>query len=127
MKAIVPCTADAVTAALVEAALKKAESAGQDAAAAFLKTTKCDAHGHILDMCGFAYVRTYRSDPAVTAALLQLKLATPMVESGGYELHCFDFKISDQSISIHEAAAEAAADVLTKELGQKFYMWSRLD
>lgn len=46
---------------------------------------------------------------------------------GGYELYGFDFGIHEQSISLDEEAAKAAAEVLTKELGQPFYMRSRLD
>jgi hypothetical protein len=48
-------------------------------------------------------------------------------ESGGYEVHGIDFGIREQSVSLEEAAARAAAESLTAELGQPFYMWSRLD
>jgi hypothetical protein len=63
----------------------------------------------------------------VTAALLELRIANPNPVYGGYELSGFDFGIHEQSISLDEAAAKAAAEVLTKELGQPFYMRSRLD
>jgi len=79
------------------------------------------------DACGYAYVRTYESHSKVTTALLKIGAADPLVESGGYELHGLNLKIREQSIQIEEAGAREAARVLTKRLGQQFYMWSRLD
>lgn len=78
-------------------------------------------------MLRYAYVRTYDSHSKVTAALLNLKVADPLVESGGYELHGLNFGIQYQGMQIEEIAANAAAHCLTERLGQKFYMWSRMD
>ena len=58
---------------------------------------------------------------------MKIGCADPLVESGGYELHGLKFGIEDQSMQIEEAAAREAARLLTEGLGQKFFMWSRMD
>jgi hypothetical protein len=58
--------------------------------------------------------------------LLELRVANPNPVFGGYELSRLDFGIHEQSISLNDAASRAAAEVLTKELRQPFYMKSRL-
>jgi hypothetical protein len=125
MTTIQPVKADDETIAAVRDALAVAEKAGRTAAEAYrsLHWPK----GNVVDTCGYAYVRTYDSHSKVTAALLKIEAAHPLIESGGYELHGLHFKIRDQSMQIEEAAAHEAARVLTEKLGQKFYMWSRMD
>jgi hypothetical protein len=99
----------------------------QDTAAAELRCgrMRCTSEGHIADPCGFAYLRTYSSYSSVTAALLELKIAYA-VETGGYDLQ-LNFGCREQSITFNEAAARAAAAILSEELDQKFFMKSRLD
>jgi hypothetical protein len=125
MTTIQPVEADEHTIAAVSAALSEAESAGRKAAKTF--RAKHWPKGNVGDACGYAYVRTYESHSKVTAALLKIGAADPLVESGGYELHGLNFKINEQSIQIEEAGAREAARILTERLGQHFYMWSRLD
>jgi hypothetical protein len=125
MTSIQPIEADEETIALVRQALTSAEQAGKEAAQAYRLANW--PNGHVVDTCGYAFVRTYDSHSKVTAALLNLKVADPLVESGGYELHGLNFGIQYQSMQLEEIAANAAAHCLTERLGQKFYMWSRMD
>jgi hypothetical protein len=125
MTTIQPVDADEHTIAAVRAALSEAEKVGRKAAEAF--RVKNWPNGNVGDACGYAYVRTYESHSKVTAALLKIGAADPLVESGGYELHGLNFKIREQSIQIEEAGAREAARILTERLGQQFYLWSRLD
>ena len=127
MTAIKSVKADAETLAAVKKAVKRAEEAGRKSAEEFGRTAPRNAQGLILDTCGMAWVLTCDAHSKVTAALLELKIANPNPVYGGYELYGFDFGIHEQSISLDEVAAKAAAEVLTKELGQPFYMRSRLD
>lgn len=73
---------------------------------------------------GFANVVTYDISE-ITQAMVELGIAHPSAV-GGYNI--YDLKrCAVQSIDVHEAGAEAAAQFLTQQLGQKFYMNSRLD
>ena len=75
---------------------------------------------------GFAWVVTYEAQSEITQALVDLKYA----HVNGTKSYIVDFVMKDvhsSMIDTMEAAAEAAADVLTEELGQKFYSNSMLD
>jgi hypothetical protein len=125
MATIAPVEADELTVSMVRSAISEAENAAREAAEAY--RVKCWPNCDVRDTCGYAYVRTYESHSKVTAALLKVGAADPLVDSGGYELHGLHFNIREQSLQMEEAAAREAARILTERLGQRFYMWSRMD
>lgn len=73
---------------------------------------------------GFANIVTYDISE-ITQAMVELGIAHSSAVSG-YNIYGLK-KCTVQSIDVHEAGAEAAAQFLTQQLGQKFYMNSRLD
>jgi len=119
--------ADPETIERVMRAVQMAEDAGRAAAKEFSDRAERDASGrHIADAAGYAEVRTYDSGTAITKALLKLGIIRPKGHAGYYSLN-LRFDIRDQSITLHEAAARAAAEVLEKELGQEFFMRGFMD
>lgn len=118
--------ADAETIARVSQAIERATAASEQAARDFLNSSelKHDAHGQIVDACGYARVHTYDTGTSVTAALRSLGI-TDRKHGGHYDLKGFFFSpghfgIREQSITLWGNAAKAAAKVLTEELGQDF-------
>jgi hypothetical protein len=63
--------ADAETIARVNRAIERATAASEQAAREFVNSLdlKRDAHGQIVDACGYAQIYTYDTGTAVTAAL----------------------------------------------------------
>ena len=72
---------------------------------------------------GFANVCTYEISE-VTQALLQIKAANAYSD-GDYLISVNQYRTSN--LDLLEVGANAAAKFLTKELGQPFYVKSRLD
>jgi len=76
---------------------------------------------------GFAWVTTYDAQTEITEALLRQGFAKSY-DTRGYRVEEVMRGVQDGfMIDTAEKAAEAAATMLTTELGQKFYMESRLD
>jgi hypothetical protein len=75
---------------------------------------------------GFAWVVTYQAQSEITQALIDLKYAH-VSEGSTYVVDEVMKDVQDTLIDTREAAAEAAAEVLTAELGQKFWSNSMLD
>lgn len=77
------------------------------------------------DVCGHCNVVTWYSNTEVTQALIDLKLARSF--SDGY-YHIFNLETYPvQSLGVAEAGMTAAAEYLTKELGQGFRIYSTWD
>lgn len=110
---------------LVQEAVKEASdiyfTASKDAHENFFKK---DSSGLPVDLCGYANVITHKPNSEITQALLNLNLA---YSAGNYyvvsQLHSYP----SQSITVHEAGANAAAVYLTEKLKQAFFVNSYLD
>lgn len=100
----------------VRAAVTKARAAAKMAEAAN------PANG----LFGFSWVSTYDAQTDITQALLDLGYATS-TGGRGYRVGEVMKDVRSDMIDTLEAAAEAAASVLSSELGQEFFMESRLD
>lgn len=83
-----------------------------------------DTDGHPKDVCGYANVITHDSQSEITQALIDLELV--WVSGSTYYINNLN-TYPTQSITVNEIGAKAAADFLTKELGQNFYMKSHWD
>lgn len=110
----------------VKRAIAAATEAGNAAAQAFFDRATKDGRGFVADASGYAFVKTYDSNTPVTKALLKLGIVRPKYGLGYYHLK-LSFSIRDQSVTLQEEAASAAAKVLTEELGQEFFMSSSID
>ncbi len=75
---------------------------------------------------GFAWVVTYQAQSEITQALIDLNYAH-VSEGSTYVVDEVMKDVPSPLIDTREAAAEAAAEVLTAELGQKFWANSMLD
>lgn len=75
---------------------------------------------------GFSWVVTYDAQTEVSEALLAFNHAESTGDRG-YRVYEVMKDVHSLMIDTVEAAAKAAAEVLTSELGQKFFMNSRLD
>lgn len=109
----------------VKATVEEARSISLAAAKAYAATATRAKDGFIADVCGDALVVTCDTATEVTDALLQTQLARARSD-GTYVVSAVQ-SIADQALGVHEAAARAAAEYLTQELGQRFYMESRWD
>jgi hypothetical protein len=76
--------------------------------------------------CGFAWIETDDTTSAITDALLRLKLARN-VTGHAYHVEALGNVEHSPSMDYNELLARAAAESLTGELGQGFYMHSRPD
>ena len=113
---------------LVKQAIQRAEAAAKAAGDEFLNSARFDSTGFVCDACGTAFIRTNESHTAVTRALKKLGIVG---NKDGYyysvNLH-FDLGYPfGQSINLEQKAAEAAAKILTQELGQEFYVRTLMD
>jgi ribosomal protein S27AE len=104
---------------IVEAAVTEAMGSAAKATREFLAK-----HGD-RDACGFAWVTTYEKGTSKLVRELK-KFGFSKSYGGGYQLWN-PSKSYTQSISALEAGADAAAEVLTRRLGVKFYSGSRMD
>ncbi|MFC4231468.1 hypothetical protein ACFOW1_06185 [Parasediminibacterium paludis] len=75
--------------------------------------------------CGWSHVVTWESNTEITQALVDLGFANSYAD-GYYYINGLK-SYPGQSIDVDEAGAKAAAEFLTKELGQKFSYHSRFD
>lgn len=111
--------------------VRRAIAAARESASAILEGSRSkmrrDDSGMFIGLYGFAEVVTYFCRSEITAALLAEGLARPGADSAyrvkGWE-DGLDF---EGSVDLAEAAADAAATLLSRELGQRFFMHSRLD
>lgn len=76
-------------------------------------------------ICGFAYVVLYKSDSIITQALVNLNLVYTSADKI-YWIK-FDKHYPTQSLDAQEVGAKAAAEYLSKELGENFYTHSKWD
>lgn len=100
----------------VRAAVEKARAAAQ-------KIVADRSEGGLF---GFAWVMTYDSQSEVTQALVDLGFVN-VFGGRGYQVKEVMEDVHSSMIDTLEEAARAAADILTAELGQGFYVNSMLD
>ncbi|HEU5373803.1 MAG TPA: hypothetical protein VFV38_00030 [Ktedonobacteraceae bacterium] len=114
---------------LVKDTVIEAKKAATQAASQKYEAAPKDTHGIVLDVCGFAYVVTEESHTEITQALVELGLAHAMVKDTiqHYKIRALGELPCTQGLSIEEAAAEAAAAVLTETLHQQFFVYSVWD
>jgi len=111
----------------VKKAVYEAHIAASHAAEEYIKAAHRNKDGDIMDVFGFAHVKTWESHSEITQALLDLGFAKP-IGGLGYTIYEVTKGINTASIlGVEEAAAKAAADKLSELLGQSFYVDSRLD
>ena len=80
----------------------------------------------MIDTAGDAFIHTYESHTAVTRALKELGIVGN--KDGGYYWVKLDLGFGyEQSINLDETVANAAAKVLTEELGQEFRVRTMMD
>lgn len=121
IKKIIP---SAETLKKVKEAWDKAQSIGYSASKDYYDNYPFIRNGERLGPCGFCNIITYEAHTEITEALLQLEIATSIEQKYIiYGLKTFPSQLLD----IEESGAKAAAEFLTKELGQNFYTHSRLD
>lgn len=85
------------------------------------------ASGHIIDVCGFAYVVSHEANSPIINRMRKLGIIKLWMGTG-YRVEIPGIcGMGNQSLTVDEKAAEAAANYLTSRLGVKFYMTSRLD
>lgn len=109
----------------VKRVLGEAHLAAEKAAAEHYKTHKA-SDGIVHDACGFAYVVSEDSQAPVIQAMLQLGEAR--VIGRLYYISEFCSGVRDQALSTHEAAANAAANVLQKAFSEvQFFIRTRWD
>lgn len=77
------------------------------------------------DVCGTACVITYDAGSVVTQSMLAAGLAH--ASAGKHYIVDLQFQIDTQAMNVYEAAAKAAAESLAEELGQEFFVHTRMD
>jgi hypothetical protein len=114
-----------VTLQLVKDTVIEAKKAATQAANQKYESAPKDASGAVTDVCGFAYVVTEESHTEITQALVELGLAHATVKDTiqRYKVRALEELSYTQGLSIEEAAAEAAAEVLTRALHQHFFVY----
>jgi hypothetical protein len=109
----------------VRLAVEAAREASRAAGEAFL-AANTSSDGHIRDVSGGAWVITYEAATDITSALIDEGLARPMAGQY-YIVDAVALGAADQALSLHEAYAQAAVDVLQTQLNQQFYVRSWWD
>lgn len=112
---------------MVERELKAAYALALTAAQAYAKTAKRNKNGHIMDSCGFSDVMINDAQSDIASALLALGQAR-VLGGVGYIVSNFGYGVGEQSISMAEAATQAASDYLNQVFPHvTFYTRSRFD
>lgn len=112
---------------MVERELKAAHALALTAAQAYAMTAKRNKDGHIMDSCGFSDVMINDAQSDIASALLALGQAR-VLGGVGYIVSNFGYGVGEQSISMAEAATQAASDYLNQVFPHvTFYTRSRFD
>ena len=110
--------------ARVAKAFKKANEIAYQISKESFDSYPLSKDGEKLGPCGFAKVVTYEPHSEITQALMELKIATAI--DGAYHIYGINY-VPTQLLEVREKAARAAAEYLTGQLGQAFYVHSRYD
>lgn len=110
---------------LVSIAIEQAKKVANQAVDEYEKSVRKNKHGKINDVFGYVYVKTDDAHSEITQAFLKLNYAKTF--GLGYHINILSDVQIGPILSVQKIAAEKAAEVLTKILGQKFYIETRLD